>query len=202
MTRSKAAQQVILAFLVLGAFAPVSRAVLLAEVGINIPATFDPSPPPQNSLSYSFAGGVPGMLGQFHRQVTAPDVGLTFDAPFDVMQNFAQGIIKPSAGINIALHANSFSRPLDQLQAGAWAECCEIVTFRKFVPDITKVPVNRLTMTIDSFHFERFGQNGSTGGAHTIRIYGVPETSCVTIATTGLSCLLFMGSRLWSPRSQ
>ena len=82
-------------------------------------------------------------------------------------------------------------RPLDQLQSGGWGIIDGRATFTKFVPDITKVPVNRVTMTIDSFSFTRFGSNASIGGGHTIRIYGVPEpASCSSLLHRVNWCLI------------
>jgi hypothetical protein len=192
MTGYKAAQHVILAFLVLGVFTSESRAVLLAEVGISIPPTFDPSPPPDDFLVFSFGvlSHSPTLVGgEWQRQVTAADIGMSFEAPPNVVEVIAPGLTRPAAEVGINMDSWGYGNTLDQLQAGAWAECCEIVTFRKFVPDITKVPVNRLTMTIDSFHFERLGgvvPRANIGGGHTIRIYGVPEPSAGILTSAGL----------------
>jgi hypothetical protein len=187
MTGYKAAHHAILAFLVLGVFTSESRAVLLAEVGINIPPTFDPVPPATDSVLYRF-----GMLsltpfpvgGEWAPQVIAADVGKTFEAPPEIVSSFVQPLTRPGADVSISVHRSSFGRTLDQLQAGAWPECCDIVTFRKFAPDITKVPVNRLTMTINSFHFQRAGDTASIGGSHLIRIYGVPEPATLVLFCT------------------
>jgi hypothetical protein len=195
MWRSLLFLQIGLTFLIPHFFADITQAALLAEIGINVEPAFDPSPPLSNSVIYSFNGGAPGSIGVFERQVTASDVGFVFEAPIDVVQKVAQGFPLPSAGVNIRLHNISYSKPLDQLQSSGWG-LGERASFQKFVPDITKVPINRITMSIGSFTFIRTGDNANIGGAHLIRIYGIPEPNCVALSLTSIFCVVVTGYRL------
>jgi hypothetical protein len=125
---------------------------------------------------------------------------MTFDAMPATVEPIAEALSRPDAGVNIRVQSSSFSRTLDQLQSGAWPECCDIVTFRKYVPDISKLQITGLTMTIDSFHLEPMGSNAIIGGGHTIRIYGVPELSNVGLFLIGLVHTSLMDHRLWVRR--
>jgi hypothetical protein len=181
---------------VVSALYGTSNAALIAEIGIDIAPAFENSPPPTDSAGFSFSAGIPGIIGRLAREVTIGDIGATFEAPPDALSNFAQALARVDAGINIQMHNISYSRPLDQLQSSGWGIIDGRATFNKFVPDITKVAINRVTMTIDSFSFTRFGDDASIGGGHTIRIYGVPEPGLVPLSIVALSGLWLMGYRL------
>jgi hypothetical protein len=182
---------------VLALCAGTSRAALLAEVGINIRPTTE-SLPPTNSLGYSFIAGSigpPTVSGVFARQVTAADIGMTFEAPPDILDAIARALARPAntAGLAIHIYAWQYSRPLDQLQDGGFGYIDDTATFRKFVPDITKVPVNRVTMTINSYVLEPFSPQHNravVGGSHTIRIYGVPEPASAVLMLGAVAYLI------------
>jgi hypothetical protein len=189
MSRFNVISVMVLTAIVLLVSTDTSNAALLAEIGTNV-AEFNPSPPTINSVRYGFivsSSAPPAVFGEWITQYTAADVGMTFDAPPDLVESFARALARPSAGVTISVQSISNSKTLDQLQSGYWAECCEIVTFRKFVPDITKIPTNRITRTIDSFRFERFGDNATIGGGQTIRIYGVPEPATWMLFLCGVT---------------
>jgi hypothetical protein len=178
------------------AFACAGRAALLAEIGISIAPAFDGSPPTTDSVLYRFDVGSHSptlVFGKWGRQVSASDVGQTFEADSQMVESFARALTRPGADVTIRVNNISYSRPLDQLQDGGWGIIDGRATFNKFAPDITKIPVNRLTMTIDSFHLERFDRNAAIGGGHTIRIYGVPEPATWVLFCVGL---LHCGSRV------
>jgi hypothetical protein len=175
--------------------ARTTDAALLAEIGIKVEPAFDSSPPSSNSVIYGFNGGAPEVIGVFERQVTAADMGNTFEAPIDVVQKVAQGFPLPGAGVNIRLHNISYSESLDQLQAEGWG-LGDRASFQKYVPDITRVPINRITMSIESFTFSRFGDNAAIGGAHLIRIYGIPEPHSAGLSLVGIVCAVLTGCRL------
>jgi hypothetical protein len=178
MIRSRQICRVATSIVIAGVLCGPSHAALIAEIGINISPAFDASPPSTDSILYRFdvsTGLPPPDSGSWGRQVTASDLGADFEAAPLMVESFARALATPTADVTIRVNDTSFSRPLDQLQTGGWGITDGRATFNKFVPDITKVPVNRLTMTIDSFSFTRFGANASIGGGHTIRIYGIPE---------------------------
>jgi hypothetical protein len=178
MSRSLTASTLFLAVQLSWVLVGASRAALLAEIGINVSPAFDLSPPVENSLLYGFTtfSRSPTLsVGEWQRQITSADIGMTFEAPADITARIIEGLTRADVDISVRVDSIVYGKSLEQLQTVGWEICCGRATFNKSVPDIRKVPVNRVTMTVDSFHFERVGDNAITGGAHTIRIYGIPE---------------------------
>jgi hypothetical protein len=202
MIKSRQLGQLVFSVVFAGVLCGPSHAELIAEIGINIPPAFEDSPPVTDAIIYGFvvSSNTPTLgFGEWIDEFTMNDVGTTFEAPPNMAASFARALTSPTASVTISVHRTSYSRPLDQLQTGGWGIIDGTATFKKFVPDITKVPVTRLTMTIDAFHFERIGgvvPRANIGGGHTIRIYGIPEP--------GTACLILVlaGSLSWSRRSR
>jgi hypothetical protein len=181
-------------------------AALLAEVGINIPPTFE-SLPPTDSLPYTFIAGSTGppfVSAEFARHVTAGDVGLTFEAPPEIVDPIARALSYPAntAGLAIRIYSWQYSKPLDQLQDEGWGLIDDRATFRKYVPDITRVPVHRVTMTVNSYVVEPFSPTHNravVGGSHTIRIYGIPEPSTEVLILSAACRLIGRRRRKFPP---
>jgi hypothetical protein len=186
MIKARQLVLVVVSFVFASLLSGTSHAALIAEIGINIPATYDPNPPASGSLRYGFSANSNSPIrvgGEWLRQITAGDVGMTFEAPPGIVEPIASALARSNAGIGIYMDEWAYTKALDDLQSVGWEIPGDRAIFHKYVPDITKFPVNRLTMTIDSFIFERFGLNdANTGGGHTIRIYGVPEPPTFSFA--------------------
>jgi hypothetical protein len=187
MSRPRLISYVVGSIVLLGVAAGTTHAALLAEIGINVEPAFDGGPPATDTALYQFGAlslAPTPVAGEWGRQVSANDVGMTFETPPSIVNAFIQPLTRPQADISIRVHRTEYGASLAQLQSSGW-ELGDRATFQKFVPDITKVPVNRITMTIDSFHFQRFGDNASIGGGHTIHIYGVPEPATWVLFIAG-----------------
>ena len=200
MSRALSLSKVVLSILLACVFSGASGAALIAEIGINIPPAFENDPPPTNSVLYQFGvlSHSPTLVGgEYSRQVTAADLGLTFEVPGSIVNPIAESLTRLNAEVGIRVHNIAYGRPLDQLQSSGWGIIDDRATFHKFVPDITKVSISRITMTIDSFSFTRFGDDASIGGGHTIRLYGVPEpASCILICIGSLVSIRRFGRKL------
>ena len=113
--------RLVISIVIASALCRTSHAALIAEIGINIPPTFDPAPPQIDSVLYQF--GVSSLLptpigAEWSRLVTVGEVGSTIDATPTMVESFARALMRPTADVTIRVNDTSFSRPLDQLQSG------------------------------------------------------------------------------------
>jgi hypothetical protein len=170
--------------------------ILLAEFWHrNVMALSGPSPPPATIL-FDFESGT-SLMGEFLSWETrygTNDVGMTFVAPQNVVDDANMSIVLPDATFHLSSGGIRFSDPLRITSPSCGDSCVQVL-----VPDITRYTVTSVERIIEQLEFIDQPLAGTyifkTG--QRIRYVGelIPEPSTTVLLFFGLSAGIVIRSR-------
>ena len=171
--------------------------VLLAEFWHrNVMAVESPSPPPP-TVPYFFAAdnSTTGQSFLFWQDDYGPsNVGMTFLAPQDVLEDANLSIVLPTARFYFSTGPANIAGPLRLTNPSCGDSCVQVL-----VPDITRYTVTSVERIIDQLELIDQSQFGTyiLKGAQRIRYWGelIPEPSTAALVFVGLSAGIAMRSR-------